>query len=132
MRSQRASSTSPEVALRQALFARGLRYRIDFPLPIPDARRRADVVFTRARVAIFVDGCFWHACPDHGTTPKANAWYWVPKLARNVERDRDTDGRLAEIGWAVVRVWEHDDPEEAAGRIEVVVRDRRGTRSWDR
>jgi len=120
------------MALRRALFARGLRYRIDFPLPVPGARRRADVVFTRARVAIFVDGCFWHACPDHGTTPKANAWYWAPKLARNVERDRDTDRRLAEIGWAVVRVWEHDDPEEAAGRIEVVVRDRRGTRSWDR
>jgi len=138
MRSQRTASTSPEVALRRVLFTRGLRYRVDFPLPLLGVRRRADVAFTRAKVAVFVDGCFWHACPEHGTTPKANAWYWVPKLARNVLRDNDTDRRLAEAGWAVVRVWEHEDPEEAAARVEAAVRESRERREksererWDR
>jgi len=138
MRSQRTASTSPEVALRRVLFIRGLRYRVDFLLPLLGVRRRADVAFTRAKVAVFVDGCFWHACPEHGTKPKANAWYWVPKLARNVLRDNDTDRRLAEAGWAVVRVWEHEDPEEAAARVEAAVRERRERRGksererWDR
>ena len=87
MAAQRTASTAPELALRRLLHARGLRYRVDAPLPLPGVRRRADLVFPSARVAVFVDGCFWHACPEHGTAPRANAWYWGPKLARNAERD---------------------------------------------
>jgi len=123
MRSQRTSSTAPELALRRILWHRGLRYLVDAPVPVPAAHRRADLLFRGAHVAVFVDGCFWHACPEHGTSPKANSWYWIPKLARNAERDRDTDRRLAEVGWAVIRVWEHEDPEEAAGRVEAAVRE---------
>lgn len=117
--------TSPELALRRLLHARGLRYRVDAPLPLPGVRRRADLVFPSARMAVFVDGSFWHACPEHGTAPRANAWYWGPKLARNAGRDRDTDRRLAEAGWLAVRVWEHEDPAEAALRVEAAVRARR-------
>lgn len=78
--------------------------------PEPGIRRRADILFTKARVAVFVDGCFWHKCPVHGTEPKANAEWWRAKLQRNVERDRDTDRRLEEAGWTVIRLWEHEDP----------------------
>ena len=123
MRAQRTASTAPELALRRELWRRGLRYLVDAPLPVPGVRRRADLLFRGAKVAVFVDGCFWHACPEHGTVPKANAWYWGPKLARNAERDRDTDRRLAEAGWQAVRVWEHDDPEEAAGQVEKAIKD---------
>jgi DNA mismatch endonuclease (patch repair protein) len=93
--------------------------------PLPKMRRRADLVFTRARVAVYLDGCFWHSCPEHATTPKANRDWWLEKLAANVSRDRDTDERLEAAGWAVVRVWEHEDPEVAAERVAVVVRSRR-------
>jgi len=124
MRSQRRAGTGPELALRQALWRRGLRYRVDAAVPVPGVRRRADLLFSGPRVAVFVDGCFWHACPEHGTAPRANAWYWGPKLVRNAERDRDTDRRLAEAGWAVVRVWEHEDADAAAAVVEAVVRGR--------
>ena len=93
-------------------------------LPVLGLRRRADMLFTRSKVAVFVDGCYWHACPDHGTMPKANAMWWAEKLAANVSRDRDTDRRLAEVGWAVLRIWEHEDPESAAQRIATLVRSR--------
>lgn len=92
---------------------------------LPGLRRRADVVFGPARVAVFVDGCFWHGCPVHATWPKANSDYWREKIETNRLRDRDTDQRLAAAGWLVVRVWEHERPEEAAQRIEAVVRSRR-------
>lgn len=108
--------TPPERALRSALHRRGLRYRVD-KAPIAGLRRRADIVFGPARVAVFVDGCFWHGCPDHVTWPKANADWWKRKIARNRERDADTNRRLAEAGWSVVRVWEHEDTEEAAERV---------------
>jgi DNA mismatch endonuclease (patch repair protein) len=90
--------------------------------PIKGVRRRADVVFTRSRVAVFVDGCFWHACPIHATWPKANADWWRAKLKANVERDRDTDRRLGDAGWSVVRVWEHESAADAADRVEDAVR----------
>lgn len=124
MEAQRRRDTKPEMALRRAVWRRGLRYRVDMA-PLPKMRRRADLVFTRARVAVYLDGCFWHSCPEHATTPKANRDWWLEKLAANVSRDRDTDERLEAAGWAVVRVWEHEDPEVAAERVAVVVRSRR-------
>jgi DNA mismatch endonuclease (patch repair protein) len=87
-------------------------------------RRRADLVFSRAKVAVYIDGCFWHRCPRHATTPKANRAWWITKLDANVARDRDTDRRLREAGWVVVRVWEHENAEVAAGRVERAVRSR--------
>ncbi|HWA66694.1 MAG TPA: very short patch repair endonuclease [Mycobacteriales bacterium] len=116
MRSQARRDTKAELALRRELHRRGLRYRVDCAV-ISGSRRRADVVFMRARVAVFVDGCFWHCCPVHGTSPKANADWWSAKLAANVRRDRDTDARLREEGWTVVRVWEHEDMAVAAEAI---------------
>jgi DNA mismatch endonuclease (patch repair protein) len=97
-----------------------LRYRVDLA-PIP-GRRRADLVFTRAKVAVYLDGCFWHSCPTHATFPKANREWWVAKLETNVRRDRDTDTRLTKAGWTVVRVWEHEPVEAAAERIALIVR----------
>jgi DNA mismatch endonuclease (patch repair protein) len=85
---------------------------------------RPDVVFTRARVAVFCDGCFWHGCPEHGTSPRTNADYWGPKLAGNGQRDQRNDVALRASGWEVIRVWEHEDADEAARRVERVVLDR--------
>lgn len=123
MRATRRYDTSPELALRWELHRRGLRYRVEMPLL--DRRRRVDIVFTRARVAVFVDGCFWHSCPVHGTAPAANAAWWHEKLSGNVERDRRADSDLRTAGYEVVRVWEHEDPAEAAAKIAALVRDRR-------
>ena len=92
--------------------------------PIAGHRGRADVVFTRARVAVYVDGCFWHKCPIHATAPKSNSEWWREKLEANVRRDRDIDRRLVEAGWSVVRIWEHEDPKAAADRVEATVRAR--------
>jgi DNA mismatch endonuclease (patch repair protein) len=123
MRANRSRDTKPELALRKILHSRGLRYRVDHA-PMPGLRRRADVVFTRLRIAVFVDGCFWHGCPEHATVPRSNADYWVPKLQRNIERDRETDTVLLSHGWSVIRIWEHVPSEEAADRVvaEVVRR----------
>lgn len=117
MRANRRSDTKPEMALRQALHARGYRYRKDFRLDLTGARVRPDIVFTARRVAVFVDGCFWHCCPQHGTQPANNTWYWAPKLARNVERDRTADAALAAAGWRVVRVWEHESLDGAVAAV---------------
>ena len=115
MRSNRGRDTKPEIEVRRLLHAAGLRYRVDFaPL---GGRRRADIVFTRKRVAVFVDGCFWHGCPQHATLPKLNADYWLPKLRRNVERDRETDAALKAAGWTVLRFWEHQAPETVASTV---------------
>jgi DNA mismatch endonuclease (patch repair protein) len=122
MQTQKRRETRPELRLRRELWSRGLRYRVDAPLPLRASRRRADILFPRVRVAVFVDGCYWHACPLHGTSPRANASWWAEKLAANVRRDRDTDEQLYAIGWHSVRVWEHEDPAEAAARIEALVR----------
>jgi DNA mismatch endonuclease (patch repair protein) len=103
----------------------GFRYRVHFQ-PLPNLRRKADIVFTRPRVAVFVDGCFWHGCPDHGRRPhNVNAWYWPDKIIRNQQRDADTDARLQEAGWIVIRVWEHETPVAAAQHIAKVVRPNR-------
>ncbi len=102
--------------LRRLLHAAGLRYRVDFP-PIKGLRRRADIVFTRQKLAVFVDGCFWHSCPDHATQPTSNADWWRDKLERNRDRDRETDRLLSEEGWRVLRIWEHEDPHEAVDKV---------------
>ncbi len=92
--------------------------------PLPELNRRADLVFTRAMVAVFIDGCFWHGCPEHGTTARTNAEYWADKIGGNRARDLDTDRRLHDAGWTVIRVWEHDDPIAIAERVQTAVRSR--------
>ncbi|MGQ0617216.1 MAG: very short patch repair endonuclease [Acidimicrobiia bacterium] len=125
MSDQRSADTAPELALRRSLHRLGLRYRVHRQ-PVPGLRRTADIVFGPARVAVFVDGCFWHGCPDHGRRHhEVNGWYWPDKIARNQARDADTDRRLAEDGWTVLRVWEHEAPADAAARIAGAVRSRR-------
>ncbi len=123
MQRQAQRDTGPELALRRAAWRLGLRYRVDVA-PVKGLRRRADLVFTKPRVAVYVDGCFWHSCPDHGTVPKSNRAWWVTKLEANARRDRDTDVRLAEAAWGVVRVWEHDNVDTAAQRVLAAVRAR--------
>jgi DNA mismatch endonuclease, patch repair protein len=112
--------TLPELAIRSELHRRGFRFRVD-RAPVPGQRSRADIVFGPARVAVYVDGCFWHCCPEHGTRPKSNAEWWKRKLDRNRERDRETDQVLREHGWQVVRIWEHEDPVAAADRVEEAI-----------
>ena len=121
---QKARNTSPEVDLRREIRRLGLGYRIELPLPgMP--RRRCDIGFKSARVAVFADGCFWHSCPVHATVPVRNREWWKEKLATNVARDRDTDSRLTAAGWMSIRVWEHEDMAAAAQRIAEAVRARR-------
>jgi DNA mismatch endonuclease (patch repair protein) len=121
MQAQPSRDTGPELALRRALHARGLRYRVH-QRPVPELRRQADVVFRPARVAVFVDGCFWHGCETHGRRRHdVNGWYWPEKIERNRRRDADTDARLAAAGWTVVRVWEHEAADAAAQRVISVV-----------
>jgi DNA mismatch endonuclease, patch repair protein len=121
MRRMGRRNTAPELALRRELTRLGLRYR----LHRPDLPGRPDICFGPARVAVFVDGCFWHSCPDHGVLPKANRDWWAVKLARNEERDRQKDQALAAAGWLAVHVWEHEDPVPAARAIHATVRQRR-------
>jgi len=116
MSRQRTRDTDAEIALRRILHARGLRYRVNHPLPgLP--RRRADLTFPTQRVVVFVDGCFWHGCPQHRTWPKRNEQWWAAKLRGNVERDRETDEHMASLGWQVLRIWEHVAPEVAADMV---------------
>jgi DNA mismatch endonuclease, patch repair protein len=117
--SVRQRDTEPEIALRRALHARGLRYRLHVPL-LSKPRRTADIVFPSKRIAVFVDGCFWHGCPQHGTRSKSNAAFWQSKVETNEACDADTVRRLEEKNWTAIRVWEHEDPEEAAERISLV------------
>lgn len=121
MQGNRSRDTSPELAVRRLLHAAGLRYRVDYR-PEPSLRRTADIVFTKQRVAIFIDGCYWHACPDHGTGARTNADYWSAKLKRNVARDADTTARLEAAGWTVLRFWEHESPIEVAREVASTVR----------
>jgi DNA mismatch endonuclease (patch repair protein) len=120
---QAQSGTTPERELKKWLRRQGLRYRLQYQ-PIPGTRRVADIAFPSARVAVFVDGCFWHGCPEHGRQPKANSEWWSRKLAATRARDRETDRLLAELEWLSVRVWEHQDPEAAAEAIAIAVRRR--------
>ena len=117
---QRRVDTAPETALRRELHRRGCRFFVD-RAPLRGLRRRADLVFPRRRVAVYVDGCFWHSCPEHATYPKNNAQWWADKLAGNVARDRDTDARLIEAGWLVVRVWEHESAAAGADRVQAAL-----------
>ena len=119
----RKRDTAPEMALRRELHRRGFRYRVDLPLPSV-GRARPDIVFTRIRVAVFVDGCFWHCCPEHRSFPTTNAEWWREKLATNIRRDRSIDQDLADAGWEVIRIWEHEDATAAADVVETVVRPR--------
>jgi DNA mismatch endonuclease (patch repair protein) len=116
MQDQRRRDTRPELALRSALHRTGFRFRVDYRLP--GTRRWADIAFPGRQLAVFVDGCFWHGCPEHGTWPKANGAWWREKIEANRSRDRDTDARLAELGWRVVRVWEHEEPADAVERVQ--------------
>lgn len=123
MSSQATKNTQIEILIRRALFALGLRYRIHQSL-LKGSRREVDIVFPKARVAIFVDGCYWHCCPEHGSIPRANRQWWEEKLNSNKQRDRDTNERLEQDGWRVIRVWEHEDPVDAARAIAEVVTSR--------
>ena len=113
--------TKPELELRALLEKAGLEFEIDVPLPIR-VRRRADIMVKHARLAVFVDGCFWHGCPVHGTWPKQNAKFWRDKIETNRRRDMDTDRRLIEAGWRVVRAWEHEDMQEICVQIILLAR----------
>ncbi|MFF8671980.1 very short patch repair endonuclease [Streptomyces sp. NPDC015242] len=113
MQAIRSRDTQPERLLRRLVHARGLRYRVA-ARPLPDLRRTADMVFRPVKVAVFIDGCYWHGCPEHYIPPKTNSGYWSEKVVSNVTRDRDTDRRLEEAGWLVLRFWEHEPAEECA------------------
>ncbi len=122
MKANRKTGSQPEVLLAHALHRRGLRYRKNQSVATSAGDVRPDLVFSGTRVAVFVDGCFWHRCPIHGNTPRTNSAYWEPKLRRNEERDRDVTAALAADGWTVIRVWEHEPVESAADSVEAVVR----------
>lgn len=121
MQANRGRDTKPEIAVRRAAHAAGLRFRVDYR-PIPELNRRADLVFTRAKVAVFVDGCFWHGCPTHHTVAKSNADFWAQKVTRNRERDAETDRLLRDAGWTVIRAWEHEPADDVVVRILASVR----------
>ncbi len=129
MRANRRTDTKPELALRRALHRMGYRYRKDYRLDLDGGRRvRPDIAFTARRIAVFVDGCFWHACPEHGTKPAVNEWYWTPKLRKNVERDRVATAALIAAGWQVVRIWEHEPIEAAVAAVVEMLGSRGGAR----
>ena len=118
----RRTDTKPELLIRSALHRQGLRFRKDLLIRVDRARMKPDVVFTKQKVAVFIDGCFWHVCPEHGTSPKSNASYWGPKLDANIARDRRNDTALADAGWTVVRIWEHEPVDEAVARVVAALR----------
>ncbi|MFJ9409310.1 very short patch repair endonuclease [Streptomyces sp. NPDC101393] len=113
---QARRDTGPEMAVRRLLYASGLRYRLQRRVP-GYPRRTIDIAFPGRKIAIFLDGCFWHGCPEHATRPKANADWWRKKLDGNIARDRETTEHLVEEGWTVLRFWEHEDPATVAGRV---------------
>jgi DNA mismatch endonuclease (patch repair protein) len=125
MRATKRRDTRPELALRSELHARGFRYRVDERVWSGRGAPRPDLIFKREKVAVFIDGCFWHSCPDHCRPPTTNLDYWEPKLARNRERDLQNNAALAADGWLVVRIWEHVPTEEAAEMVARAVRSRR-------
>ncbi|MFD6493119.1 very short patch repair endonuclease [Streptomyces sp. NPDC060188] len=131
MSRQGSRDTAPEIAVRRLLHASGLRYRVNVPVPgLP--RRTIDIAFGKAKVAIFMDGCFWHGCPEHATQPKANAEWWRSKLDKNMARDRETTEHLAETGWVVLRFWEHEASTTVASRIEAALTERRSPQTTER
>ena len=118
MRANRRTGTRPEVLVRSLLHRDGYRFRKDCAVAIDRGVVRPDILFPRYKLAVFIDGCFWHRCPDHGLVPRSNPAYWGPKLARNVERDRRVDSALARAGWWTVRIWEHVTPKDAATQVK--------------
>jgi DNA mismatch endonuclease (patch repair protein) len=122
MQGNRRRDTKPEKALRSVLHRRGLRFRVDRKLGSGRSAPRPDVVFVRERIAVFLDGCYWHGCPMHGTQPKTNGAYWSAKIARNRARDTRNTRALTDAGWIVIRVWEHEEPTAAADIVEAAVR----------
>lgn len=125
MQGNRRRDTKPEIAVRRLVHAAGLRYRVDHK-PLWSLNRRADLVFPRQKVAVFIDGCFWHGCPEHHTVARSNATFWAEKVRRNRERDRDTDERLEVDGWMILRAWEHEPPADIAQRVIEAVKARSG------
>lgn len=117
---QRAKDTRPELALRRELFRRGLRYRVNYPVP-GRPRRTIDVAFPRQKLAVFVDGCFWHSCPDHSVPAKSNADWWRDKLTANMRRDKETTDALVAEGWQVIRLWEHEVHPEPGAALNLVL-----------
>ncbi|WP_406210386.1 MULTISPECIES: very short patch repair endonuclease [unclassified Streptomyces] len=124
MSRQVSRDTAPEVAVRRLLHAAGLRYRVNVPVP-GAPRRTIDIVFGKVKIAIFMDGCFWHGCPQHATQPRANAEWWRAKLDRNMSRDRETTDHLRAAGWTVLRFWEHESAVDVARQIADAVAARR-------
>lgn len=125
MKSNRSRDTGPELAVRRLLHRRGVRYRVAPLLRLPERHVRPDIVFGSATVAVFIDGCFWHGCPTHGTMPKTRSEYWATKFRANQERDRLVDSALETAGWKVVRRWEHEPPDRIADEVTAVVAARR-------
>jgi DNA mismatch endonuclease, patch repair protein len=126
MKANRRKDTKPELVVRRAIHAAGLRYRVDAPIKLSRGGQvRPDVVFLARRVCLFVDGCFWHGCEQHYTVPSANSRYWQAKLELNRARDRRVTDALVADGWTVVRAWEHEDAEEVAARVIAMVREAR-------
>ena len=121
MRAIRRRDTTPELQIRSLPHQVGLRYRVDYRVGTGRSAPRPDIAFTRAKVAVFIDGCFWHRCPEHSTMPKTNRKFWAAKLQRNVERDRGTNRALEMMGWTLFRVWEHEDAHEALREIVACV-----------
>lgn len=117
MRSNRRSNTKPELAIRSALHRAGKRFRKDFPVKTERRTIKPDVVFTRAKVCVFIDGCYWHGCPDHCRIPASNREYWTAKIGRNMERDKLDGVSLSDAGWNVVRIWEHVPVEDAVQQV---------------
>lgn len=117
MKANRRRDTRAELAVRRLLHRAGARYRVDYAPDPADRRRKADIVFTRAGIAVFIDGCFWHGCPQHYIAPKSNADYWLPKIEGNRKRDADTSAHLKALGWRVLRFWEHEDPVSIVEQI---------------
>ena len=120
MSAARRRDTKPELDVRRRLHAQGFRYRVEFPVP-GFARRTIDIAFTKKNVAVFIDGCFWHNCPEHGTSPRSNSEWWETKLRRNTERDAETTDALITAGWCVLRFWEHSDADSVASQIRSVL-----------
>lgn len=124
MKAVRRSGTQAEESLREALSELGLEFQVDVR-PLPKSSRKADILFPGEKVAVFVDGCFWHGCPIHGTHAKANPEFWRDKIEANKRRDSDTNRQLQENGWLVIRTWEHENPQEVAKVVVQTVLDRR-------
>ena len=120
MQGNRSRDTKPELAVRSAVHRRGIRFRVA-ARPQPELPRTADLVLRKSRIAVFVDGCYWHGCPEHHTQPSTNSEYWADKIARNIERDTETTDYLQKAGWTVLRFWEHQDAESVADCVQRAV-----------